>query len=66
MTANNKYELIGHSFTGKVGGFLYCEHCGLIALQNDFTRWAIKVGCLSHLHPSYNNQRSKTNPFGAK
>lgn len=60
------YKYKAHSFKGRVGNKPYCIHCGLVALNNDFSRWAVDKGCLNELHPSYKNQRKKTNPFRGK
>ena len=37
----------------------YCQKCGLVALNNDFTSWAIKNGCNNSDHPQYEVQRAK-------
>jgi len=34
-----------------------CSKCGLIALRNDFTRWAIKKGCNNEDHPEFARRR---------
>ena len=54
-----KYKMEPHSFQGRVGGKAYCTRCGLISLNNEFTRWSTEKGCLSDLHPSYKSQRNK-------
>lgn len=53
-----KYE--PHSFKGKVCGKQYCVKCGLLSINNDFTRWAVDKGCNNERHPSYQSQRAKT------
>lgn len=50
-----KYE--DHSFSRSISGKQYCTKCGLIALNNTFSRWSVQKGCLSHLHPSYKSKR---------
>jgi hypothetical protein len=59
------YEMEPHNFKDgvKVGGKVFCLHCGLIALNNPFTRWAIDKGCLANLHPDYQRMRKLTNRF---
>jgi hypothetical protein len=58
-----KYKLEPHQFTECAGGKQYCRKCGLVALNNEFTRWSIEKGCLSELHPQYKHKRKLTNPF---
>lgn len=36
-----------HLFDARIAGYLYCVYCGLMALNNDATRKAIKCGCAS-------------------
>lgn len=36
-----------------------CAKCGLVSLNNDFTRWAISKGCNNEDHPGYKNARIK-------
>lgn len=55
------YEFIPHRFTDRVCGKQVCVGCGLIALNNKFTDWAIDKGCDNLYHPSYKSQRRKTN-----
>lgn len=52
-----KYEMENHSWT-KSGSFPweYCRYCGLIALRNKFTKWAINKGCNNSYHPGYHEQ----------
>lgn len=56
-----QYKHEPHSFKEdcRITGKPYCSKCGLIALNNPFTRWSIEKGCLSELHPSYEAQRKK-------
>lgn len=58
-----KYKYEGHSFSRSIAGKKYCTRCGLIALNNEFSRWSVDKGCLNNLHPSYKAQRKKTNIF---
>lgn len=46
-----------HSFELRVGGKQYCSNCGLIALNNPFTDWAIRMGCRHKDHSQYENKR---------
>ncbi|AHX01079.1 hypothetical protein M316_0014 [Nitrincola phage 1M3-16] len=54
------YKMEHHQFNGRVGGKAYCTRCGLVSLNNSFTRWAADKGCLNELHPSYKSQRNKS------
>lgn len=38
---------------------LVCKHCGLIYLKNDFTRWAIRMGCNNRYHPDLKTVRNR-------
>ena len=48
-----------HSFNKKIKGvpYLTCSKCGLVKLNNPFTKWCISKGCDYQDHPEYNNQR---------
>lgn len=48
-----------HSFTLRISGKPYCQNCGLVALNNSFTRWAIDKGCLNEYHSQYQNKRRR-------
>lgn len=52
-----KYE--PHNFNGTIAGKKYCLKCGLVALNNSFTKWGIDKGCNNKEHPGYENQRKK-------
>lgn len=56
---DEKYEYEQHTFQTdcRVGGKQFCLSCGLLALNNDFTSWAIRMGCKHKLHSSYANKR---------
>lgn len=43
--------------------YLYCVSCGLINMKNEFSEWAVRMGCNHKDHPSYENKRGITNPF---
>lgn len=47
--SRHKYKVtrIPHSFNEniKVGGYMYCQNCGLVALKNQATRKAISKPC---------------------
>lgn len=57
------YKMQGHSFSRTASGKPYCTNCGLMALNNDFSRWSVKHGCNSDLHPSFKAQRRKAIKF---
>ena len=40
--------------------WLMCKYCGLIYLNNKFTKWCIKTGCMHELHNGYKLQRKRT------
>ena len=44
----------------KTKGFpwIHCKHCGLLYLNNKFTKWAIKKGCLNNYHKDYKRMRN--------
>lgn len=48
-----------HSFTWKLNGVpnFICIHCGLMKLNNDFTKWCISQGCDYRDHPLYQTMR---------
>jgi hypothetical protein len=37
--------MIGHNFSRKIVGFMYCAKCGLIRLGNQATRQAERQAC---------------------
>lgn len=37
----------------------YCLNCGLVKLNNEFTAWAIRMGCNNQDHPQYEQQRQQ-------
>jgi hypothetical protein len=41
----------------------HCINCGLVRLNNDFTNWAIRMGCNNSDHPNYELQRRKSGAF---
>lgn len=55
------YKFEAHSFKTdlRIAGKQYCQHCGLLALNNEFTSWAIKYGCNNEDHPTYDAMRKK-------
>jgi hypothetical protein len=55
------YTYEQHSFTKSIHNYKYCSKCGIVALKNSFTEWAIKKGCNSEDHPEYKTARSKSN-----
>lgn len=55
------YQFKGHSFSGKlIGGKQCCQSCGLFALNNEFTKWAIDKGCYYDIHPEYKSVKRRT------
>lgn len=54
------YKFESHSFSKHVAGKQCCSKCGLLALNNDFTYWAIKMGCNNSDHPSYRKEWLKS------
>jgi len=51
---NIPYKFEAHKFTKRlVERWEYCSSCGLIALRNDPTFWAIKTGCNYEKHPNF-------------
>lgn len=48
------YKLEGHSINDwRVGGKLVCRTCGLVALNNDLSRYAVQLGCNYASHPTW-------------
>jgi hypothetical protein len=43
-------------------GRAYCQHCGLVRLKNEFSEWAVKMGCNNKDHPQYKAMRKKSGP----
>lgn len=60
MEKTEPYKYEAHEFVFRIGGKLYCTHCGLFHLNNDFTVWAERMGCRHKDHPSYKNKRYET------
>lgn len=56
-----RYKMEPHNYSSgrKAGGKPVCSRCGLVALNNEFSRWSVGVGCLSELHPQYSRQRKR-------
>jgi hypothetical protein len=58
MAANSTYKFEAHG-PWVIGSYkTYCQGCGLVRLNNDFTNWAIKHGCNNRDHPGYEAARS--------
>jgi hypothetical protein len=59
------YKNEPHNFNYHLTGtaYRYCVHCGLVAMRNELSQWAIKQGCNYKDHPSYSSKLSITNPF---
>ena len=48
------YKMKGHSFSLLKGvGKQYCRCCGLVALNNAATQWAVDKGCNYEDHPQF-------------
>lgn len=58
-----KYEPHGPWIPMKGIGKMKCVRCGLVRLNNDFTRWAIDKGCNNEDHPDHDRKRKVTNPL---
>lgn len=56
------YKMEPHAFVqnSRIGKAV-CRKCGLVALNNEFSAWSIRVGCLSEEHPSYESKRKSVN-----
>ena len=39
--------------------WLVCQHCGLVYVKNEFTAWAIRMGCNNVDHPGFADARHK-------
>lgn len=51
---NETYKIEAHSFVSlKQVGRQYCRKCGLIAVNNELSQWAVRMGCNYSDHPSY-------------
>lgn len=63
--AKEPYKLEQHRFhlDCKIAGKQYCIDCGLIRLNNDFTRWALDKGCNYKDHQDLERKRKLTNTF---
>ena len=60
MKQKEEYTHESHVFVFcKPAGKQYCAYCGLVALNNDFTDWAVSKGCNYKLHSSYASARMK-------
>ncbi len=54
LQVKSKYKKVGHSFgLLKSVGKQYCHKCGLIALNNEISRWAVGKGCNYHEHTAW-------------
>lgn len=53
------YQMKAHMWKKVIAGKQVCQSCGLVALNNDFTRWSIEKGCYSDLHPEYKSARKR-------
>lgn len=48
-----------HFYLDKHAGKQVCAWCGLVALRNPASEWAIEKGCHHKLHPSYGSTMKK-------
>ena len=55
-----KYTMVPHTFKSKISGKDVCSNCGLMRLNNPFTKWAVRMGCENDLHPAYKSERRKS------
>lgn len=53
------YQMKAHTFNRVIAGKPYCSSCGLVALNNDLTRWCIEQGCYADLHPAYKSAKKR-------
>jgi len=53
------YQMKGHSFNKLLSNKPVCSSCGLIALNNDFSKWCIEKGCYADLHPQYESTKRR-------
>lgn len=53
------YKMVAHKWTNRFG-FQVCQHCGLVALKNDFVKWCIDRGCHYEDHAGYKAQHAKS------
>lgn len=54
------YQLIQHTFIKrKYMTWLVCSSCGLLNLNNRFTKWCIKKGCLHEEHTDFERMRKQ-------
>ena len=56
-TEQYKYQEHGPWIT--TAGKTWCFSCGHVALNNEVSRWATKVGCYFREHPAYKNKMKK-------
>lgn len=59
MEKQEEYQMEPHSWGAKIGHWPVCQKCGLIMMKNAFSEWAVRVGCMNALHPSYESVRHK-------
>ena len=59
----SEFKVEPHNFSLRAGSYQYCCKCGLVAMNNEFSRWAMKTGCDNKDHPGYEHKRGLTNPF---
>ncbi|MCI0558693.1 MAG: hypothetical protein MN733_09370 [Nitrososphaera sp.] len=53
------YKFEPHNMKGKISSWTYCNRCGLIALRNFFSDWAIRMGCNNEDHPLFAIKRKQ-------
>lgn len=58
------YSMVPHSPVSSRFGKKYCSKCGLIYLNNKFSRRSVDKGCQSEYHPDYKRMRKLTRPEG--
>ena len=57
-TEPEKYKFEGHAFIPLARmPWPHCKRCGLVALKNDVTRKAIKLGCNYDMHSSFKKRK---------
>lgn len=54
------YKMVPHTFTLLKGvGKQYCTRCGLFAMNNKLSEWAIDKGCMHKDHPQWESKVRK-------
>lgn len=58
ISSKETYSYEPHSpVKSKAFPWLFCKHCGLLYLNNKFTKWSIRMGCNNIYHSDYIRMR---------